>query len=191
MSVESIVQKIKQDADDKATQIREEAARDKKEIEKSTERMKNDLKLTADIRLQKAKEKLETVTISGAKQDLNLKLQTVKRELLNEVTEEALNKLYAVSPEEYQAILLPAAQKEITDPTLIISVESPEKRKEETETVLKALGCTAPVTYLADMPAGLRLVGKDFVIDLTFPSLFANRMDEIAISAAGELFATA
>ena len=190
MSVESIVQKIKQDADDKATQIREQADRDKKKIEKVTEQMKNDLKQAADIKLQKAKEKLEAVTISGAKQDLNIKLQTTKRELLNEVIAEALNKLYAVSPEEYQAILLSAAQKEITDSASIVSVEAPEKRKEETEAVLKALGCTAPVTYLSDMPAGLRLVGDDFVIDLTFPSLFANRINEIAISAAGELFAT-
>lgn len=191
MSVEAIIQKIKQDADETATEIRENAAKEKEAIEKTTQHITRDLQAAADSKLQKAKAKLEAVTLSAAKQDVNLQLQTTKRELLNSVIDEAMAQLYAAPSDKYQAILCAAAKKELSDPASITSVEAPENRQVDTEAVLKELHCTAPVTYVSDMSAGMRLVGTNFVIDLTFSSLFSTRIDEIAISAADQLFADA
>jgi vacuolar-type H+-ATPase subunit E/Vma4 len=188
MSIEHITAQIKRDAETEAQRIVDEAQQKKESIEQNTKELISSMQSDAQNQLEKAKEHRTAVRHSLAKQTRHMAEQAARRNALDGVMDDAYQQLVQLDADAYAHLVREYIQLQVADPTQITNVCAPANRTEETERVLSSTNITAPVEWRDNMDAGVVLQGSDFVINLTFASLFQNIRPLLEHAAAAKLF---
>lgn len=188
MSLQEITNKIKAEAEAQVKTIWAEADERLSVITKETESAIEKMQKEAKTALDKEKAQQEAVAISLEKQRASLAKQAVKRELLDEVYEQAFAKLVSMPSEEYVVFLENKVKELVPKDSEITSIISPVDRKTETEAMAKSFGWSVSVTTDEELKGGCVLIGKDFEFDLSLKRLFTQDRLESEMTIANALF---
>lgn len=188
MSLQAIIEKIKNDSETEANEILTEAEKRVSEIRQETDRKVGDIKAVFQSDFKKKSEHLENVTLSLEKQKVNLAIQVAKRQVLDEAFIEALSSVLALPSSEYVSVLTEYYKKILPKDLTVLSVLSSESRQAESLEILKALDLSASVSVSNRLKGGLILIGSDFEFDLSVEKLFAEIRSNSEIEIAKTLF---
>jgi vacuolar-type H+-ATPase subunit E/Vma4 len=121
-----------------------------------------------------------------AEREGKLKLESLKRQLLNEVFEEVAKKITALSDENYQAFI----EKQLTELPKDMKVVAviPADRVAVTKKALKAAGINVSETEDAEFAVGVVLRGTDFEYDLSLERILGELKSKKDMEIASELF---
>jgi vacuolar-type H+-ATPase subunit E/Vma4 len=191
MSLQAITKKIQAEAAAEVSDLK--IVTDKKcvEIADETARQKTAIETSLQANLEKQQEHRRSVVQSLEKQRSSMALQSVKRRLLDEVYEQAFEKLLALSAKEYVEVLVKRYETLVPKDTKVTSIVAPEARLKETEDVSKELGWKASVAADSKLKGGCILKGDDFEYDLSLSRLFAEDRTSTETEIANTLFQTA
>lgn len=187
MSENTLVQKITTDADAQVAQVQADADAQVAVIKRDTDSKIAALQTEAAVLLEKKKEHLELVHTSQAKQAGNIALQAAKRKHIDALFAEVFADCTTQSAEEYIAFYTAQAKAIIPPKATITAVQAPAAKETETQSILTALGISAPVTPTAAITAGLIFFAEDGVYDISFDRLFAEKRAELEMVIVNEL----
>lgn len=185
MSAETIIKKIKSDAEEKAKEIKKEAEQEADNIK--NEATKKAKKQSDDI-IEKGKQQAENrkkILISQAHQNAKRKEMNAKEDIINTCFSKALKHLENVDENEYTTLvkqLIKQGRKQIPgDCTLKIS-------READKTIAKQL--SIPVSGKISATGGVVLVSKNgtITIDNTFEGILKREKDRIRVKVGKLLF---
>lgn len=185
MAVADLVNKINDDTRVECEAILSEAREEVAKIEKATEsriealRQKNAQEIQA--LLDATRRKVE----SSAEREGKLKLEALKRQLLDEVFATAEKKILELNDSDYQAFL----EKQLTDlPDGLKAVAVvPSERVNVTKKALKSAGVQVSEIEEADFKAGVLLRGSDFEFDLSVGRILSEVKAKREMEIANEL----
>lgn len=185
MSAETIIKKIKSDAEQKAKEIKKEAEQEADNIKNET--TKKAKKQSDDI-IEKGKQQAENrkkILISQAHQNAKRKEMNAKEDIINTCFSKALKHLENMDENEYITLvkqLIKQGRKQIPgDCTLKIS-------READKTIAKQL--SIPVSGKISATGGVVLVSKKgtITIDNTFEGILKREKDRIRVKVGKLLF---
>ena len=185
MSAETIIKKIKSDAEEKAKEIKKEAEQEADNIK--NEATKKAKKQSDDI-IEKGKQQAENrkkILISQAHQNAKRKEMNAKEDIINTCFSKALKHLENVDENEYTTLikqLIKQGRKQIPgECTLKIS-------READKTIAKQL--SIPVSGKISATGGVVLVSKNgtITIDNTFEGILKREKDRIRVKVGKLLF---
>ena len=188
MSLQGIIEKIQVEAKAEADTINSEALKKQAEITSATASQKADIESAFKSTLEKQQTHRRSVVESLEKQRASLALQSAKREVLDEVYEQALVKLLEVPEADYVNLLVNRYKTLVPADTKITTIVAPEKRQKETEEIAKQLNWSAPITTDTKLKGGCVLVGADFEYDLSLEKLFTENRSNSETEIANILF---
>ena len=188
MSVQAIIDKIKEDTKAEAEAILAEAENKCAEINKEIERQVNEINSELSAKLKKQQDQLETVAKSLEKQKANLALQSAKRKLLDSVYADAWSEVLNLSASDYIKLLLNKSESLLPKRVDIKSVQAPENRQTETAEIMKLLGIEAEMIINPKLKGGFILVGRDFEYNFSLENIFAEERKNSEIEIANILF---
>jgi V/A-type H+/Na+-transporting ATPase subunit E len=185
MSAETIVNKIKSDAEQKGVEIKKEA---EKQAQTIKEEATNNAKKHADEILEKGKEQAENkkkIMISQAHQNAKRNEMNAKEEIIESCFTNAIERLAKMDDVSYNKLvkqLIEHGKKQISGScTVRVSSERDKKISEK-------LGI--PVTGKTDATGGIILQSKDgtITIDNTFEGILKREKQEIRVKVGKLLF---
>jgi len=188
MSLQAIVEKIKANAQIEVQAIIAETQTKTAEIEKETKDQVNRLNEEFANSLQKRKEQKESVLTSLEKQKLSLKRQTVKRQLVDEVYQEAFSEILALSSADYVAMLLKKYKELVPAEVKVSLILAPENRLAEITEVAKGMNWNADIKADSSIIGGCKLVSDNFEFDLSLEKLFSQDRNKTETKVAKVLF---
>lgn len=185
MAVADLLNKITEDATAECESVLDEAKAEVKKIEEATEVRIAELQKQSEqdtaVLLDTTRRKVE----STAEREGKLKLEALKRQLLDEVFAVVSKKVNELDDSHYQSFLekqlgnLPEGVKG----TAVI----PAERTAVTKKALKSAGVKVDEVEEANFTAGVILQGKDFEFDLSLERLLSELKAKKEMEIASEL----
>ncbi len=188
MSLQGIIEKIQAETETEVSVIVTEADKKRADIEAEALRRKKEIEDLYQTKLEKEQSHRRSVNDSLLKQQISVSLQSVKRELLDEVYQAAFTELVSLSSTEY-VDLLTQKYKAMNLPTMTVTtIVAPQSRLSETEEISKSFGWTGEVQVDEAVKAGCILKGENFEYDLSLARLFKESQNNTETEIAGLLF---
>ena len=185
MSAETIVTKIKKDAEQKANQIKKEAEQQATTIkENATQHAQQKAKEIIDKGKQQA-ENRKKIIISQARQEAKREELQAKEEIIETCFQQALEKLQHLSQSEYKKIvkqLINQGKKAIPGSCTIKISNDLDKKIAKEQNI--------PVSGKTDASGGIILVAKNgsVTIDNTFEGILSREKQQIRVKIGTLLF---
>jgi vacuolar-type H+-ATPase subunit E/Vma4 len=179
MSQNTLIEKIKHDADQTVTAIKAQGASDIENIKRAAETELAELKTTYETELAKKKAQLELVAISKAKQAGNIAVQMAKREQIDALFDAVADELAHQPTAEYVQCFTSFVQSIVPAQTEAIRIIAPKERTVETATILSNAGLSGTVHNDAEFTAGLIVEARDGVYDITLERLLKEKRPEL------------
>ena len=179
MSENTLIKKIKQEADVKAEAILAKAATEVEAIERESQSVVEAIASDEKVVLEKEKSHRELVAVSKAKQAGNIALQQAKRNHIDAVFAEVHKNIADQSGAEYVSFFKTKAESILPEKVEAAVVQAPEAKQDETATILKDLGISAEVEADSTIDAGFIVKAADGVYDVTLRRLFAENREAL------------
>lgn len=187
MSDNTLIEKIKADADAAIAQIKDKQAADVAAVASETDTLVSELEATHEVELAKAKEHVALVTTSRAKQAANIALQQAKRDEIDSICTAALAGITGGSSDDYVKFFTAKATSLVPSDVVATVVETATGRIAEAESILKAINITADVKENANISAGMIVHSADGVYDVTLDRIFADKQADLEMIIAQQL----
>lgn len=187
MSENTLVAKIKSDADAAVAAAKAEGAAAVSTIERETEMEVDVLRSEHEQMLKKRLAHLELVAISKAKQDANIALQQAKRNEVDSLFATVITELAEQPTAEYVSFFGAYASRLVPSHISVNVVRAPEGRIEETVSILEKIGITGEVVADRAINAGFVVDAKDGVYDVTLNRFMQERRAELEIRVIEKL----
>ena len=189
MSQNTLIEKINTDAAKAVEEIKTQGAAQVAAIVSEIEAEVAELVKTYGVSLEKAKNQMELVAVSRAKQSGNIAVQSAKRTQIDAIFSEVTKSLEEQDSDKYVAFFLKYVSEIVPKDAEVEHVHAPAKRKEETEKILAQTGLTGEVKTDAAFKAGLVVRTKDGVYDATLSRLMNERRDELEMVVVNKVMA--
>lgn len=171
MSQQSLIEKIKADAQQQAEAIIAEGEAKAAAIKQEADKELAALTEQFNTALEKEKAHLETVALSQARQEANIALQRAKREGVNNVFDALFAELKDASAAEYVKFFTKVA-KDVLPEKAKGTAHAPANRLDETKDILKAVHASTEVVESKKTAAGFLFDTEDGVYDVTLERIF-------------------
>ena len=189
MSENTLVEKIKQEAAATVADIQAAGEAKVEAIKRETDAAVTALTTTKEAELAKRKAHLELVTLAKAKQAGKIAVQEAKRTQVDAVFAEVTAEILALDAAAYAAFFAKQAAAIVGKNVEVVSVEAPATRVAETEAILKEAGLTGSIVENAKLQAGLVVVAKDGVYDVTLGRLMSDVRAEVEMEITRKVMA--
>ena len=175
MQINELKEKIIKDAQDKREHLIRDAIKKSSHIEqKAIASLHEKARLTRERTTRDLEENKRKVSTT-AKQEVRLKIESLKQSLLEEVFSQVKQELISLSSESYELLLAQLLTKIPKEKTSVsIEIEVPHKRKEESLRALKKAGINYDRIIETDIPFGLRMISETFEYDLTIETILSD-----------------
>tara|TARA_B100000508_G_scaffold74109_1_gene57690 strand:+ start:917 stop:1486 length:570 start_codon:yes stop_codon:yes gene_type:complete len=187
MSENTLIKKIKQEAEAKAEAILAVAATEVEAIERETKSAVAVIEAEQKTALEKEKSHRELVAVSKAKQAGNIALQQAKRSHIDSVFSEAHASIIGLSGSEYVAFFKAKAEVILPEKVEAAAVKAPADKSSETAEILKSFGVSANVEADNSIDAGFILKTTDGVYDVTLRRLFAENRESLEMEVVNKI----
>lgn len=188
MSVQAIIDKIREGAKKEAEVILTEVENKCAEINKETEKQVSEINSELSAKLKKQQEQKETVAKSLEKQRVNLAFQSLKRKLIDSVYTDAWNEIVNLPASDYTKMMLSKSENLLPKKINVKLVHSPENRQSETAEIIKVLGIEAEIITNSKLKGGFILVGEGFEYNFSLENIFTENRKKTEIDIANTLF---
>jgi len=186
MSITDITKKIIEDAENEAVCIVNGGKEEVEKILSSQKSIKSELEekhiKDTDALARDNQKRVQ----SAAQREVKINIEKAKRNSIDKVYADALDKLINLSEKEYKDVLkslLKDIPKEAKG-----SIYFPKKREEETKNVLRDMGFKNELLVNNDFSGGIIFLGDDFEYNLTFEHVLESKKEKIEIELASILF---
>jgi vacuolar-type H+-ATPase subunit E/Vma4 len=179
MSQTTLIEKIKNDAQQEVAEIQAESATAVAAIQSETEAEVANLQAAHEATLEKQKEQLERVTLAKAKQAGNIAVQSAKRSQIDSILDAVKAELVEQTADDYVKFFNGHLSQVVPKNVEVESVSAPTGRTEETNQLLTAAGLTGTVVTDPGIEAGLMIQAKDGVYDVTLARLLADKRPDL------------
>lgn len=186
MPIADITKKILDDASKEAAAIVNEAKDKAKNILETLETEKEILKKKNEEAVKKTLEENERRIISAAEQEVKMRINNYKRNLIDEVFNTALNKITKLPEKDYASFLkkiLSTVPKNKTGKIFI-----PKERAGITKKILTECGFENKTVLTDKFSAGIIIENDTFEYNLTFKNILADKKNALEVDVAKLLF---
>lgn len=187
MSNNTLVAKIKANAEEKAAEIAKGVEVEVSAIKQETETKLKALRDAHATELEKQNKHLELVTVSRAKQSGKISLQQAKRNQIDAIFAEATEELVNQPAQSYVSYFAKQVKEIIPDNLKVTKVLSPAKRLDETKKILSEAGLSGDVEEGTGIAAGLVIESEDGVYDVTLDRLMNVERAQIEMEIVNEV----
>ena len=187
MSNNTLVAKIKADAEEKAVEIAKVAETEVSAISKDTEAKLKALQDSHAAELEKQNKHLELVTVSRAKQSGKIALQQAKRDQIDAIFAAAVEELVSQPAESYVSYFAKQVKEIVPEGAKVTKVLAPESRQDETKKILSEAGLSGDVESVSGMTAGLVIETEDGIYDATLDRLMNVERAQIEMEIVKEV----
>lgn len=179
MSQNTLIEKIKQDAAAKITEIKATETAEVECVQRETDAAIAILTNAHAVALKKKQSQMELVLISQAKQAGNINLQTTKRKHIDSIFDEVKTGLESQSDDEYVAFFQKYVQEIIPKGIVVKVVHIPATRQDATKNIMSNLSLSGEIIPTAGIKAGLIIHAEDGVYDVTLDRLMSEKRAEL------------
>ncbi len=187
MSNNTLVAKIKADAEAKAAELKKAAEAEVSTIQKETEAKLAVMREEHESALMKQNKHLELVVTSRAKQAGKISLQQAKRSQIDAIFAEVVDDLVNQPAESYVAYFTKMVKEIVPTDSQVTKILSPAKRLEESKKIISQSGLNGEVSEDGAIMAGLVIETADGVYDVTLDRLLSEQRSEIEMEIVKEV----
>lgn len=187
MSENSLVAKIKSDAEEMAAEITAANEVTLSTIAADTTAKLDAMRRAHEAALVKQREQLELVAVSRAKQEAKIALQQAKRDQIDVLFAEVKQDFTELPADEYVAFFAAAAKRIMPGGVSADSVVAPAHRMVENERLAKELGLMGIVVPDDNLTAGFIIYTPDGVYDVTLDRLMREERAELEMEVVQQV----
>jgi V/A-type H+-transporting ATPase subunit E len=186
MSIADITKKIIEEASEEAEKIIQNGKEEALKIEGDAGSLMSDIKEKHEKDLKNAISENERNVKSAAHREAKLRVEKARRDIMNKVYEDSLQRLNSLPKEKYEAVLKSVLGS--LDKSVKGKIYCPKDRLKETNDAVSALGLEHDVAAKEVISGGIIFLGDNFEYDFTFEHLLKTQKDKIEIEVADILF---
>lgn len=179
MSQNTLLEKIKADAEAEVAIIKQAGQAQVEAISRETERQLAEMCATHKAALEKKMAQFELVAVAKAGQEGRIALQRAKRAEIDALFNEVSEELIAQPADQYVAYFAKLAASILPKSIAVVGVVAPATRITETKDILTLLGYSAEISTDNRLKAGFVLNTIDGVYDVTLDRLISERRAEL------------
>ncbi len=179
MSQNTLIEKIKEDAEKAVSEIKATVATKIANIQSEADKTIKSMVEVHENLLQKRQDQIKLVAVSKAKQAGKISLQQAKRNQINKIFSEVAVGLSEQSSEKYVAFYSKCASSIVPKDVAVTSVQAPDNRESETKQILEKMSLEATVSVNSDIKAGFILETVDGVYDVTLNRIMNEKKSEL------------